>query len=253
MSTSARGPVALAWSGGKDSALALWALREELGIEPAALLTTVTEELDRVSMHGVRRELVRAQAEAAGLPLVEVEHPRGLPNEVYEQRMAAALASPPLAAAPRSPSPTSTSRTSAPTARSASPVPAARRCSRSGAATPRCSPARSSPPASRRRWSASTRARSTPPSPAAPSTRSCWPTCPPPPTPAARTASSTPSSTPARSSTRRSRSRWARRRCATASSSPTSCPPENRGTPIIWIPRNFGIRRRTTLPCEPND
>ena len=94
-----RGP-ALSWSGGKDSALALWALREELGTPPAALLTTVTEELDRVSMHGVRRELVRAQAEAAGLPLVEIGIPAACANRVYEQRMAAALAAPPLAAAP---------------------------------------------------------------------------------------------------------------------------------------------------------
>jgi uncharacterized protein (TIGR00290 family) len=89
--------VALSWSGGKDSALALWVMREELGIEPVALLTTVTEDFDRVSMHGVRRELVRAQAEAAGLPLVEVEIPAACVNEVYEERMAAALAAPPLA------------------------------------------------------------------------------------------------------------------------------------------------------------
>jgi uncharacterized protein (TIGR00290 family) len=87
--------VALSWSGGKDSALALWVLREE-GIEPAALLTTFTEDFDRVSMHGVRRALVREQAEAAGLPLVEIEIPAACPNELYEQRMAAALDAPPL-------------------------------------------------------------------------------------------------------------------------------------------------------------
>jgi len=88
--------VALSWSGGKDSALALWVLREELGIEPEALLTTFTEDYDRVSMHGVRRELVRAQAAAAGVPLVEVEIPAACVNATYEERMAAALASPPL-------------------------------------------------------------------------------------------------------------------------------------------------------------
>jgi uncharacterized protein (TIGR00290 family) len=88
--------VALSWSGGKDSALALWVLREELGIEPAALLTTFTEDFGRVSMHGVREELVRAQAAAAGLALVEVGIPAACPNQVYEERMAAALASPPL-------------------------------------------------------------------------------------------------------------------------------------------------------------
>jgi uncharacterized protein (TIGR00290 family) len=93
------GPAALSWSGGKDSALALWVMREELGIEPAALLTTVTEDYGRVSMHGVRRELVRAQAEAAGVPLVEVGIPAACVNEVYEARMAAALAAPPLAEA----------------------------------------------------------------------------------------------------------------------------------------------------------
>jgi uncharacterized protein (TIGR00290 family) len=91
--------VALSWSGGKDSALALWALREELGVEPSALLTTITEDFDRVSMHGVRTELVRAQAAAAGLPLVEVGIPAACVNEVYEERMAAALAAPPLDAA----------------------------------------------------------------------------------------------------------------------------------------------------------
>ena len=91
--------VALSWSGGKDSALALWVMREELGTPPAALLTTFTEDFDRVSMHGVRRELVRAQARAAGLPLVEIGIPAACVNAVYEQRMAAALAAPPLAAA----------------------------------------------------------------------------------------------------------------------------------------------------------
>jgi uncharacterized protein (TIGR00290 family) len=89
-------PVALSWSGGKDSALALRALRDELGTEPAALLTTVTEDYGRVSMHGVRRELVRAQADAARLPLVEVGIPAACSNEAYEARMTAALAAPPL-------------------------------------------------------------------------------------------------------------------------------------------------------------
>lgn len=90
--------VALAWSGGKDSALALAALRAE-GVEPCALMTTVTEIYDRVSMHGVRRELLARQAEAAHLPLVEVTIPPMCVNEVYEARMAAALAAPSLGAA----------------------------------------------------------------------------------------------------------------------------------------------------------
>lgn len=87
--------VALAWSGGKDSALALRALRSQ-GIAVTALLTTVTEGYERVSMHGVRRVLLRRQAAAAGLPLVEVAIPPGCPNELYEERMATALAAPPL-------------------------------------------------------------------------------------------------------------------------------------------------------------
>ena len=90
------GAMALSWSGGKDSALALRALLDEDGSRPAALLTTVTEDYGRVSMHGVRRELVAAQAEAIGIPLIEVGIPATCPNEVYEARMSEALSSPPL-------------------------------------------------------------------------------------------------------------------------------------------------------------
>ena len=89
------GPVALAWSGGKDSALALAALRRD-GTSVAALLTTFTDDFDRVSMHGVRRALVRDQAAAAGVPLVEVGIPAACPDEVYAARMEAALCTPPL-------------------------------------------------------------------------------------------------------------------------------------------------------------
>lgn len=89
------GAIALAWSGGKDSALALRALLGE-GVRVAALLTTVTEGYDRVSMHGVRRALLRRQAEAVDLPLVEITIPPDCVNAVYEERMARALASPPL-------------------------------------------------------------------------------------------------------------------------------------------------------------
>lgn len=88
--------LALSWSGGKDSALALWALRRD-GREPAALVTTVTETYDRISMHGVRRTLLARQAEAAGIPLVEVLIPPACSNDVYEQRVEQAFASEPLA------------------------------------------------------------------------------------------------------------------------------------------------------------
>jgi uncharacterized protein (TIGR00290 family) len=87
--------VGLAWSGGKDSALALQALRRE-GVEVTALLTTVTEGFERVSMHGIRRDLIRRQAAATGVPLVEVTIPPDCVNAVYEERMAAAFAQPPL-------------------------------------------------------------------------------------------------------------------------------------------------------------
>jgi uncharacterized protein (TIGR00290 family) len=86
---------ALSWSGGKDSALTLWTLRSQ-GVEPEALITTVTDAYDRISMHGVRRELLSRQSDAVGIPLVEVRIPPACVNDVYEARMAQAFASPPL-------------------------------------------------------------------------------------------------------------------------------------------------------------
>jgi uncharacterized protein (TIGR00290 family) len=80
-------PVLLSWSGGKDSALALHALRQMPDVEVAGLLTTVTEDYDRISMHGVRRALLEQQAAAAGLPLHVVLIPRECTNEIYEERM----------------------------------------------------------------------------------------------------------------------------------------------------------------------
>jgi uncharacterized protein (TIGR00290 family) len=90
-----RPPFALSWSGGKDSALVLWTLRRRQ-LEPEALITTVTESYERVSMHGVRRELLARQAEALGVPLVEVVIPPSCVNEVYDTRMAEAFAAAPL-------------------------------------------------------------------------------------------------------------------------------------------------------------
>lgn len=87
---------ALSWSGGKDSALALHELRERSASPPSALITTVTADYGRISMHGVRRELLCRQARAAGLPLVEVEIPANCSNDVYERRMEQALAEAPL-------------------------------------------------------------------------------------------------------------------------------------------------------------
>ena len=81
--------ILLAWSSGKDSAWALHMLRQSGKYEIAGLLTTFNEAFGRVAMHAVRRELVEAQAAAAGLPLWPVELPWPCSNEEYERRMAA--------------------------------------------------------------------------------------------------------------------------------------------------------------------
>lgn len=85
-------PVLLAWSGGKDAAWTLHALRQRSDVEVIALLTTVTAEYDRVSMQGIRRTVLHAQARAAGLPLLEAMIPAGCGNQEYEAAMADALA-----------------------------------------------------------------------------------------------------------------------------------------------------------------
>jgi uncharacterized protein (TIGR00290 family) len=92
-----RASLALSWSGGKDSALALHALRAEHDLEPQALITTVTEEYERVSMHGVRRGLLERQAAALGIELAEIEIPPGCSNALYEARLARAFTAPALA------------------------------------------------------------------------------------------------------------------------------------------------------------
>ena len=82
--------VLLSWSSGKDSAWALHRLRQRRDVEVVALLTTFNQAADRVAMHAVRRELVRLQAERAGLPLWEVELPWPCSNALYEELMGAA-------------------------------------------------------------------------------------------------------------------------------------------------------------------
>jgi uncharacterized protein (TIGR00290 family) len=88
-----RTEVLFCWSGGKDSAMALKVLRQQRDLRVAALLTTVTEGYERISMHGVRRTLLQRQAEATGLPLYEVRIPPQCVNPVYEARMREALLS----------------------------------------------------------------------------------------------------------------------------------------------------------------
>jgi len=82
----------LAWSSGKDSAWTLHALRRAGDVEVVALLTTLREDADRVSMHAVRRTLLDAQVRATGLPLWPVPLPHPCLDAEYEARMAAALA-----------------------------------------------------------------------------------------------------------------------------------------------------------------
>lgn len=83
--------ILVSWSTGKDSAWMLHVLRAEGMGTPAALLTSVNEAADRVSMHGVRTDVLRAQADAAGLPLIVVPLPYPCSNEIYEERMAATV------------------------------------------------------------------------------------------------------------------------------------------------------------------
>jgi diphthamide synthase (EF-2-diphthine--ammonia ligase) len=81
----------IAWSSGKDSAWALYEARRSGSLDIVGALTTVTDTFGRVSMHGVREELLLAQLEAAGLPASVVRIPYPCPNEIYEQKMAAAV------------------------------------------------------------------------------------------------------------------------------------------------------------------
>ena len=81
----------LAWSSGKDSAWSLHVLRAAGEVEVVGLLTTINAAFDRVAMHAVRTELLRAQADAAGVPLWPVPIPWPCSNDAYEAAMAAAL------------------------------------------------------------------------------------------------------------------------------------------------------------------
>lgn len=81
----------LSWSSGKDSAWALHLLRQSSELEVVGLLTTVNQRFDRVAMHAVRTELLRAQADAAGLPLWEIQLPWPCSNAQYEAEMSLAV------------------------------------------------------------------------------------------------------------------------------------------------------------------
>ena len=79
------------WSGGKDSALALHRVQMEGRYEVVSLLTTCNEHFQRVSMHGVRVELLEQQARAIGLPLEKVFVSQGGSNDEYVEKMKAQM------------------------------------------------------------------------------------------------------------------------------------------------------------------
>lgn len=78
------------WSGGKDSAMALYKVLNEDTFEIVTLLTTISETHRRISMHGVREKLLEAQAASAGLPL-EKMYVSEATNSEYENKMEALL------------------------------------------------------------------------------------------------------------------------------------------------------------------
>ena len=82
----------IAWSSGKDSAFSLHEVRRAGEVDVVGALTTITDTFARVSMHGVREQILMAQLDAAGLPATIVRIPYPCPNETYEARMAESLA-----------------------------------------------------------------------------------------------------------------------------------------------------------------
>lgn len=88
---SSAGPVLLSWSGGKDAAWALHVLRTQ-GVDVAGLVTTVTEGHERVSMQGIRVDVLQLQARAAGLPVLQARIPQACDNATYEASFERALA-----------------------------------------------------------------------------------------------------------------------------------------------------------------
>lgn len=89
--TGKRPKALIAWSSGKDSAWALHEARRSGDYDIVGALTTVTDSFSRVSMHGVREELLEAQVAAAGLPSITVRIPYPCTNDIYEREMAKAM------------------------------------------------------------------------------------------------------------------------------------------------------------------
>src|SRR3546814_12213622 len=87
-----RKPVLLCWSGGKDTAWTLHALRQRDDVEVVALLSSITTDYGRSSMQGVRREVLQAQAAACGLPLLEAGIPAACAHDPYDAALAGPFA-----------------------------------------------------------------------------------------------------------------------------------------------------------------
>lgn len=84
--------ILLSWSGGKDSALSLFEFSfSARKFEIVALLTTVTEGYERISMHGVRKQLLQFQSVSLGIPVEEVRIPKNATNKIYEMQMTEAI------------------------------------------------------------------------------------------------------------------------------------------------------------------
>lgn len=86
-------PIAMSWSGGKDSSFALYTLMKDKRYRVVSLLTTITKEFDRISMHGVRRELLNRQSRSIEIPVLQVEITYRAGNEEYERKMKEAVES----------------------------------------------------------------------------------------------------------------------------------------------------------------
>jgi uncharacterized protein (TIGR00290 family) len=85
-------PLLMSWSGGKDAAWALHALRQRRDVEVVGLVTTLTEGYDRIAMQGIRHAILQAQSVACGLPVIEAWMPQRASNAIYRETFADALA-----------------------------------------------------------------------------------------------------------------------------------------------------------------
>jgi len=91
MATADTPKALLSWSGGKDAAWTLHALRRRGDVEVVGLVTTITEGYERIAMQGIRVDVLHAQARATGLPVIEARMPQRADNATYEATFAQAL------------------------------------------------------------------------------------------------------------------------------------------------------------------